>query len=134
MNLNLFNSDGSIDQAKFVTAMRNLAFFSNIGMSASVTTNQQGGDNTTPTGMSSNGVTSATHNLPMGHNSTSANGASRTSDSTNDQASIGSGFAVNSRSPGTGREQAPCKPTTTLKRLVKTSEILMQIVEGDLTI
>ena len=91
MNLNLFNSDGSIDQAKFVTAMRNLAFFSNIGMSASVTTNQQGGDNTTPTGMSSNGVTSATHNSPMGHNSTSANGASRTSDSTNDQASIGSG-------------------------------------------
>ena len=88
MNLNLFNSDGSIDQAKFVTAMRNLEFFSNIGMSASVTTNQQGGDNTTPTGMSSNGVTSATHNLPMGHNSTSANGASRTSDSTNTQASI----------------------------------------------
>ena len=85
MSFNLFNSDGSIDPGKFATVMRNLEFLNHLGMSASVTTNQQGGDNTTPTGMSSNGVTSATHNSPMGHNSTPANRASQTSDSANDQ-------------------------------------------------
>ena len=36
MSFNLFNSDGSIDQGKFVTAMRNLELLSNLGMSASV--------------------------------------------------------------------------------------------------
>ena len=29
MSFNLFNSDGSFDQSKFATAMRNLEFFSN---------------------------------------------------------------------------------------------------------
>ena len=53
MSFNLFNSDGSFDQSKFATAMRNLEFFSNLGMSASMITNQQGGDNSKPTGMSS---------------------------------------------------------------------------------
>ena len=61
MSFNLFNSDGSIDPGKFATAMRNLEFLSNFGMSASVTTNQQGGDNPKPTGMSSSGITAATH-------------------------------------------------------------------------
>ena len=84
MSFNLFNSDGSFDQSKFATAMRNLEFLSNLGMSASMITTQQGGDNSKPTGMSSSSATSATHNSPMGHNSTPANRASRPSDSAND--------------------------------------------------
>ena len=48
MSFNLFNSDGSIDPGKFATAMRNLEFLNHLGMSASVTTNQQGGDNSKP--------------------------------------------------------------------------------------
>ena len=73
MSFNLFNSDGSIDQGKFATAMRNLEFLSNLGMSASVSTNQHGGDKPKPTGMSSSGITAATHGhatTPKGINST----------------------------------------------------------------
>ena len=83
MSFNLFSSDGALDQANFLSVMRGLEFINTLGKSASMATTHQGGDNPKPIGVSSDGVTSATHNSPMGQNSTSSSRTSRANDSTN---------------------------------------------------
>ena len=66
-------SDGTFDPGMYGSIMQGLQLLNTLGKSASLVTTLQGGDNSNPNGMSSSGVTAATHRhatTPKGINST----------------------------------------------------------------